>query len=89
MAFNKDDEEKHDKESFQKFMESPATKLMISMIPPADNEVLKTLLSEAFQAGVGRGMVQVLMMALGTGLPTTKPQKAGPPLGVKLNPDAS
>lgn len=54
-AAHKDDEE----EGFKSFMATPATRLMMSMVPPTEEkrEVLETLLREAFNAGHGRGSV--------------------------------
>lgn len=47
------------KEGFSTWMNQPATRMMLSMIPPADKaEVIKTLLQETFNAGYIRGAAQ-------------------------------
>ena len=44
------------KSAFAKWMDQPATRMMISMIPASDKpEVLETLLQETFNAGFGAG----------------------------------
>lgn len=44
------------KEGFDKWMDSPATRMMLSMIPPSEKpEVLETLLQETFNAGFSAG----------------------------------
>lgn len=44
------------KEGFARWMDQPATRMMLSMIPPGDKqEVLETLLQETYNAGFGAG----------------------------------
>lgn len=44
------------KKAFAVFMDSPATRLMVSMIPAAEKaEVLQTLLQECFNVGFASG----------------------------------
>lgn len=50
------DERIYRKDSFSKWMDQPATRMMLSMIPPSEKqEVLGTLLQETFNAGYNAG----------------------------------
>lgn len=66
LRMTKDPEgEKRDKDIhqtlFKSFMEAPATRLMMSMIPPSENpDVLNTLLESAFRAGEECGGCSVM-----------------------------
>lgn len=49
------------KDGFAKWMDQPATRMMLSMIPASEKqEVLETLLQEAFNAGYQAGGGQMI-----------------------------
>lgn len=50
------DQKSRQKDGFDRWMDQPATRMMMSMIPPSERpEVLETLLKETFNAGFGAG----------------------------------
>lgn len=54
-------EEANANEAFEKFLQMTTTKFMLTMIPKAENEdVVRTLLRSAFDAGRGQGMASVI-----------------------------
>lgn len=49
-------------EALDSFFDNPATKLMLSIIPPGDNpDALRTLIESAFNAGYASGQACVLI----------------------------
>lgn len=53
------------KEGFARFMDQPATRMMMSMIPASDKpEVLETLLQETFSAGYAAGGGQAMGLVI-------------------------
>ena len=47
------------KDGFSDWMNQPATRMMLSMIPPADKaEIIETLLQETYNAGYAKGAGQ-------------------------------
>jgi hypothetical protein len=61
----KEDMKQSSEEGFNKFMELPATRLMLSSIPPAPvPETLETLLKTAYESGYAGGAVFVLIPLL-------------------------
>ena len=49
------------RDGFAKWMDQPATRMMLSMIPPSEKqEVLQTLLQETFNAGYQSGSGQMI-----------------------------
>ena len=49
-------------QGFGSFLNQPATRLLLSMIPPAENpDVLQTLLKECFESGHDNGSMTVIM----------------------------
>lgn len=50
------------RDGFAKWMDQPATRMMLSMIPPGEKqEVLETLLQETFNAGYQTGSGQMIL----------------------------
>jgi hypothetical protein len=43
------------KDGFSRFMDQPATRMMVSMVPADEKQVLQTLLQETFNAGFSTG----------------------------------
>lgn len=55
------------KDSYNKFMAQPITKLLISMIPPGQSpEVLQTLLTAAYEYGYGVAMASMTSQLVST-----------------------
>jgi hypothetical protein len=66
--------EKVGAEAFERWMRSPTTKLIISLIPPGQHpEVLQTLLREAFDFGAHVGQTQIAGEIVGRMLKDQKP----------------
>jgi hypothetical protein len=56
------DIKRSNEEGFAKFMELPATRLMVSSIPAAEiPETMETLLRTAYESGHAKGMIAVLI----------------------------
>lgn len=53
--------ERQRKESFARWLAQPMTRAMLSMIPPTDKDILRTLLEEAFNQGFGIGSAAILV----------------------------
>lgn len=52
---------------FDKWMAQPATRLMLSMIPPSEKqEILETLLRETFNAGFTQGCGSTMSAVIGS-----------------------
>lgn len=64
--------------AFQAWMSKPETKLMMSMIPPADNpDALQTLLRSSFNEGHGNGQGEVAMLIVESMLKDIRPRSQG------------
>lgn len=63
------------KAAFQRFMDQPVTRMMVSMVPPTPNnpELLETLLEATFERGFGVGTAEVSLMLIGRMVEGTKP----------------
>lgn len=55
------------REGWHRFMEQPATKMLISMLPPGDHtiEVLRVAWEDGFSYGAGDTMVEFLKIVIG------------------------
>jgi hypothetical protein len=71
------------KKSFQAFLETPSTRLMLSMVPPSENrEVLTTLLDECFRAAWNGGTSTALVILLQEYMRGPNDHNRKPPLGL-------
>lgn len=52
--------ESTNKDSFDSFMAQPMIKLMVAMMPAGPEDLLKTLLHTAFNAGASAGMLGLI-----------------------------
>lgn len=65
-----------DSTNFDKFMARPETKLMLSLIPPADNpDAMKVLLRASFDAGVSSGSGTIIGEMLTAMIKDNKPKR--------------
>lgn len=52
------------KAAFENWLKRTETKFAMSLVPPTDNDALRTLVESAFEAGNAHGMVSILIPLL-------------------------